>query len=146
MSSQLNVSIQMQLCTVCMSSLLSVVAYPLHETRGEQTLTYPETTTAITLGGTKGSRWLLVSLTVGTSNFCSTTGVNRVNNNATHITSHTHTASCTYTKHTHTTTGSVHSLPHSFLDTTRGTRTRTYHRLDASTRRLTLNRSTHTYH
>ena len=102
MSSQLNVSIQMQLCTVCMSSLLSVVAYPLHETRGGQTLTYPETTTAITLGGTKGSRWLLVSLTVGTSNFYSTTGVNRVNNNATHITSHTHTASCTYTKHTHT--------------------------------------------
>ena len=86
MSSQLNVSIQMQLCTVCMSSLLSVVAYHLHEVRGEQTLTYPETTTAITLGGTKGSRWLLVSLTVGTSNFCSTTGVNRVNNNATHIT------------------------------------------------------------
>ena len=92
----------MQLCTVCMSSLLSVVVYHLHEARGEQTLTYPETTTAVTLGGTKGSRWLLVSLTVGTSNFCSTTGVNRVNNNATHITSHTHTASCTYTKHTHT--------------------------------------------
>jgi hypothetical protein len=102
MSSQLNVSIQMQLCTVCMSSLLSVVVYHLHEARGEQTLTYPETTTAVTLGGTKGSRWLLVSLTVGTSNFYSTTGVNRVNNNATHITSHTHTASCTYTKHTHT--------------------------------------------
>ena len=90
MSSQLNVSIQMQLCTVCMSSLLSVVAYHLHEVRGEQTLTYPETTTAVTLGGTKGSRWLLVSLTVGTSNFYSTTEVNRVNNHATHTTSHTH--------------------------------------------------------
>ena len=91
----------MQLCTVCMSSLLSVVVYHLHEARGEQTLTYPETTTAITLGGTKGSRWLLVSLTVGTSSY-STTGVNRVNTNATHITSHTHSASCTNTKHPHT--------------------------------------------
>jgi len=89
----------MQLCTVCMSSLLSVVVYHLHEARGEQTLTYPETTTAVTLGGTKGSRWLLVSLTVGTSNFCSTTGVNRVNNNATHI---THTQPAVLILNTHT--------------------------------------------
>ena len=138
MSSQLNVSIQMQLCTVCMSSLLSVVVYHLHEARGEQTLTYPETTTAVTLGGTKGSRWLLVSLTVGTSNFYSTTEVNCVNNHATHTTSHT--GSCTYTKPTHTTTGSVHSSQHSHLDAVQGTRTRTHHKLDASTRRLTLNR------